>query len=104
MSFFMTPFGLFHVQLLPAFFWNMIFMMYFLDVARSTKVFPLSYINSSSNVPVAFSVRFVLFHIYSLKCPITIVMRLNMYCVGVALGHVSRYVATDWGQDKIMIF
>ena len=46
-SFFVTPFGLFYVHLLPAFFWNMVFMsLYFLDVAHSTKVSPLSFLNS----------------------------------------------------------
>ena len=39
MSVFVTPFGLFHVHLLPAFLWNMIFViLYFLGVAHSTSV------------------------------------------------------------------
>ena len=64
MSVFVTPFGLFHVHVLPAFFWNMVFMILFcLDVAHSTKVSPLSFINPGPNLPVALSIRFVLFPI-----------------------------------------
>ena len=64
MSVFVTPFGLFHVHLLFAFFWNMVFMiLYFLGVAHSTKMSPLSFLNSSANLPVAVSVGFVLFPI-----------------------------------------
>ena len=64
---FVTPFGLSHVHPLPAFFWNMAFMiLYFLDVAHSTQVSPLSFLNSRPNVPVAVSTMFVLFPIYSL--------------------------------------
>ena len=60
-SVFVTPFGLFHDHLLPAFFWNMVFMiLYFLYVPHSTKVLPLSFLNSSPNLPVPVSVGFVL--------------------------------------------
>ena len=53
-----TFFGHFHVHLLPAYFWNMVFMILcFLDVAHSTKVSPLSFFNSSPNLPVAVSMR-----------------------------------------------
>ena len=73
-SVFVTPFGLFHVHLFPAFFGNMEFMMlYFLDVAYSTKMSPLAFLNSSLNVPVAVSVGFVLFPIYATKSPDTTV-------------------------------
>ena len=47
-------------------------MMYFRDVAHSTKVSPLSFINSSPNLPVAVYIGFVCFPICALKYPITI--------------------------------
>ena len=59
---FFIPFAVFHVHILPAFFWNMVFMMfYFLDVAHSTKVSPFSLLNPSPKWPVAVSIGFVLF-------------------------------------------
>ena len=71
-SAFFTPFELFHVHLLPAFFWNMVFMiLHFTDVAHSTEVLTLSLFNSSPNLPAAVSIGFVLFHIFhicALKC------------------------------------
>ena len=59
MSAFVTPFGVFHVHLFSAFFWDLVFMiLYFLDVAHSTKVSPLSFLNSSPSLPVAVSMGF----------------------------------------------
>ena len=50
---FVTSFEHFYVHLLPAFFWNMVFMIvYFVDVAHATKVSPVSFLNSSSNLPI----------------------------------------------------
>ena len=52
-----SPFGLFHDHRLPAFFWNMVFMiLYFVDLDYSNKVSPLSFFNSSPNLPVAISI------------------------------------------------
>ena len=64
-SVFITPFGLFHViHFLPAFFWNIAFViLYFLDVAHSTNVSPLSFLNSNPKLPVTVSVGIVLFPI-----------------------------------------
>ena len=63
-SVFVTPVRLFHVHLLLAFFWNMVFMiLYFLDVAHSTKVSPLSFFNSSPYFSIVLSIGFVRFHI-----------------------------------------
>ena len=59
---FVTQFGLFHVHLLPVFFWNMVLIiLYFLDGAHSTKVSPLSVFISSPNLPFAVSKGMVLF-------------------------------------------
>ena len=55
-SVFVTPFGLFHVRLLPAFFWNMVFMiLYFLDVANSTKVSLFRFLVQAQICPLLFS-------------------------------------------------
>ena len=49
--------GLFHVK-------NMVFViLYFLDAVLSTKVSPLSFLNSSPNLPIAVSIGLVLFPI-----------------------------------------
>ena len=59
---YVTIFGLYHVHLLPAFFWNVVFVtLYFLDVAQSNKVSLLSFLNSSPNLPVGVSIGFGIF-------------------------------------------
>ena len=65
------PFGLFHVHLLPAFFWNMVFMIsYFLDVAHSTKA--LSFLSIPAQIcPLPFWICSFLY--LSIESPITIV-------------------------------
>ena len=73
MSVFVTPFGIFHVYLLPAFFRNIVFVtLYFFDIAHSAKVSLISFLNSNLNLPVAVSIGFLLFLICALKPPITI--------------------------------
>ena len=73
-SAFITHFGLSHVHLVPAFFWNMVFMiLYFLYVAQYTKVSSLSFLNPTPNLPVSVSTWFVIYPICALKSPITIV-------------------------------
>ena len=67
----------------------MVFMiLYFLDVAHSTKVSLLSFLNSSPNLPVAVSIGFVLLPICILKSLITIV-----YGLVSLKSHRRRYIS-----------
>ena len=73
MSFCVTPFGLFHVSLLPAFFLNTLFVtVHTLGVRCPVYQGSLpTFVISSPNLPVAVSIGFVRFHTWVLKSPIT---------------------------------
>ena len=52
------------VHMLPAFFWNII--LYFLDIAYSNKVAPLSLLNRNPDLHVAVSIQLSIFELWSL--------------------------------------